>query len=88
LHFDNHVNAEGSRHLVFAVNYDANQKLSSVAFLTGLTKASGDAFGRGPETWFKKRGKFPLQDVKQSIFFASPEEIEISAPVTSLPPLE
>jgi hypothetical protein len=88
LHFDNHEDADGSRHLVFAVNYDAEQKLTSVAFLTGMTKASGDAFGRGPETWFKKKGKFPLQDVKQSIFFAPPEQIELQEPVTSLPPLE
>lgn len=88
LHFDNHVHAEGSRHLVFAINYDAEQKLTSVAFLTGMTKASGDAFGRGPETWFKKKGKFPLQDVKESIFFAPPEQIELQEPVTSLPPLE
>ncbi len=88
LHFDNHVHADGSRHLVFAVNYDADQKLSSVAFLTGLTKASGDAFGRGPETWLKKRGKFPLQDVRQSIFFAPPEEVEQRIEVISLPPLE
>ncbi len=88
LHFDNHEDADGSRHLVFAVNYDADQKLSSVAFLTGMTKASGDAFGRGPETWFKKRGKFPLQDVQQSIFFAPPGEIELQEPVTPLPPLE
>jgi hypothetical protein len=88
LHFDNHVYADGSRHLVFAVNYDADQKLSSVAFLAGLTKASGDAFGRGPETWFKKRGKFPLQDVRQSIFFAPPEEVEQRIGVISLPALE
>lgn len=87
LHFDNHMDADCSRHLVFAVNYDADQKLSSVAFLTGMTKASGDAFGRGPETWFKKRGKFPLQDVRQSIFFAPPGEIELQEPVTPLPPL-
>lgn len=88
LHFDNHVDADCSRHLVFAVNYDADQKLTSVAFLTGMTKASGDAFGRGPETWFKKRGKFPLQDVRQSIFFAPPEEMELQEQVMPLPPLE
>lgn len=88
LHFDNHVHAEGSRHLVFAVNYDHDQKLTSVAFLTGLNKARGDVFGRGPETWFKKRGNFPLQDVRQSIFFAPPEEIQLQNEVVSLPPLE
>lgn len=88
LHFDNHVYADGSRHLVFAVNYDADQKLTSVAFLTGLSKARGDVFGRGPETWFKKRGNFPLQDVRQSIFFAPPEEIVQQPEVISLPPVE
>lgn len=88
LHFDNHEHADRSRHLVFAVNYDAEQKLTSVAFLTGLTKARGDVFGRGPETWFKKRGNFPLQDVRQSIFFAPADEIELLEQVTPLPPLE
>ena len=88
LHFDNHENADGSRHLVFAVNYDSDQKLNSVAFLTGLTKARGDVFGRGPEVWFKKRGNFPLQDVRQSIFQAPPEKIQLLDQVTPLPPLD